>query len=283
MAALKDARAVFERLLERHRCRIANTAGDGLIADFPSVVEAVQCAAEVQTELAARNAGREFPWAAMHFRIGVHLGDVMIDRGDLFGEGVNLAARLQGHGRARRASSSRRRSTTRSGRSCRSATSSWASVDPGTWTSRCRSTGCCSIGRHPSPRAGPAAGGVDTPAACCGCLPKPARLGLWTRVLRQAQRFAIVWAGARGDQPGGRRRRVLGGVARHRAPGRAGLAGGTPAGAGLGRRPTGAAGFVIVAGAGADQPRQLVRASPGSCGQPAGSWWLYLLRRTFRG
>ena len=94
MAALKDSRAVFARLIERHRGRIANTAGDGLIADFPSVVEAVQCAAEVQTELAARNA-RLDPAAAMRFRIGVHLGDVMLDGGDLFGEGVNLAARLQ--------------------------------------------------------------------------------------------------------------------------------------------------------------------------------------------
>ena len=95
MAALKDARAVFARLIERHRGRIANTAGDGLIADFPSVVEAVQCATEVQTELVARNARRD-PARAMRFRIGVHLGDVMVDSGDLFGEGVNLAARLQG-------------------------------------------------------------------------------------------------------------------------------------------------------------------------------------------
>jgi adenylate cyclase len=55
MAALRDCRAVFARLIERHRGRIANTAGDGLLADFPSVVEAVQCAVEVQRELAARN------------------------------------------------------------------------------------------------------------------------------------------------------------------------------------------------------------------------------------
>jgi adenylate cyclase len=95
MAALQDCRAVFARLIERHRGRIANTAGDGLIADFPSVVEAVQCAAEVQTELAARGSCRD-PDRAMRFRIGVHLGDVMVDGGDLFGEGVNLAARLQG-------------------------------------------------------------------------------------------------------------------------------------------------------------------------------------------
>jgi adenylate cyclase len=94
MAALKDSRGVFARLIERHRGRIANTAEDGLIADFPSVVEAVRCAAEVQTELDARNRRRD-PGRAMRFRIGVHVGDVMVDGGDLFGEGVNMAARLQ--------------------------------------------------------------------------------------------------------------------------------------------------------------------------------------------
>ena len=92
MQALRESRAVFVRLIERHRGRIANTAGDGLLADFPSVVEAVQCALEVQTELAAGNRERD---RAMRFRIGVHLGDVMVDGGDLFGDGVNVAARLQ--------------------------------------------------------------------------------------------------------------------------------------------------------------------------------------------
>ena len=94
LVALRESRAVFARLIERHRGRIANTAGDGLIADFPSVVEAVRCAVEVQTELTARNR-REAADRAMNFRIGVHLGDVMVDGGDLFGEEVNLAARLQ--------------------------------------------------------------------------------------------------------------------------------------------------------------------------------------------
>lgn len=93
MTALKACRAVFGRLIARHRGRIANTAGDGLIADFPSVVEAVQCAAEVQRELGARDGGDGV--CPMRFRIGIHLGDVMVDGGDLFGEGVNLAARLQ--------------------------------------------------------------------------------------------------------------------------------------------------------------------------------------------
>lgn len=87
--ALRAARTVFTQSIARHHGRIANTAGDGLIAEFPSVVEAVQCAVEVQRELAdsAEN--------ALRFRMGIHLGDVMVDGDDLLGEGVNLAARLQ--------------------------------------------------------------------------------------------------------------------------------------------------------------------------------------------
>jgi adenylate cyclase len=87
---LKESRQVFSRFIERHEGRIANTAGDGMIAEFPSVVEAVQCAIEVQNELAGRRHRK-----GLRFRIGIHLGDVMIDGDDLLGEGVNLAARLQ--------------------------------------------------------------------------------------------------------------------------------------------------------------------------------------------
>jgi adenylate cyclase len=89
LGALRAARGVFSRFIERHHGRIANTAGDGLIAEFPSVVEAVQCAIEVQRELAADAS------SGLRFRIGVHLGDVLVDGDDLLGEGVNLAARLQ--------------------------------------------------------------------------------------------------------------------------------------------------------------------------------------------
>lgn len=85
---LQSARDVFFKLIERHGGRVANTAGDGLIADFPSVVEAVQCAIEVQQELAAKD-------NSLSFRIGVNLGDVICDGDDILGEGVNLAARLQ--------------------------------------------------------------------------------------------------------------------------------------------------------------------------------------------
>ena len=89
LSDLRAARGVFSQFIARHHGRIANTAGDGLLAEFPSVVEAVQCAIEVQRELDANTEGH------LRFRIGVHLGDVMVDGDDLLGEGVNLAARLQ--------------------------------------------------------------------------------------------------------------------------------------------------------------------------------------------
>ncbi|MEP1354224.1 MAG: adenylate/guanylate cyclase domain-containing protein [Tateyamaria sp.] len=92
LGILQAARGVFSKFIQRHHGRIANTAGDGLIAEFPSVVEAVQCAIEVQQELSSK---RRDPGGALHFRIGIHLGDVMVDGDDLLGEGVNLAARLQ--------------------------------------------------------------------------------------------------------------------------------------------------------------------------------------------
>jgi adenylate cyclase len=78
-----------------------NTAGDGLLAEFASVVEAVLCAIEVQRELAVPNSPPEAN-VRMQYRIGINLGDVMVENGDLFGEGVNVAARLSGTGRSRR-------------------------------------------------------------------------------------------------------------------------------------------------------------------------------------
>ncbi|MFT4730436.1 MAG: adenylate cyclase [Granulosicoccus sp.] len=90
--ALQAARSVFAKFIDRHGGRIVNTAGDELIAEFPSVVEAVQCAIEVQQELVTYSRNKK---DALRFRIGIHLGDVMIDGSDLLGEGVNLAARLE--------------------------------------------------------------------------------------------------------------------------------------------------------------------------------------------
>jgi adenylate cyclase len=93
LAKLRQSRAAMAALVERHDGRIVNTWGDAVIAEFSSVVEAVQCAAEIQEEL---NADYHLPEAErMRFRIGINLGDVMVDGSDIYGDGVNIAARLQ--------------------------------------------------------------------------------------------------------------------------------------------------------------------------------------------
>lgn len=95
MAALSSHREVIDELIRQHGGRIANTAGDSVLAEFPSVVEAVQCGVEIQQALAARNA--QIPDdKKMLLRIGINVGDVMVKDQDIFGDGVNLAARLQG-------------------------------------------------------------------------------------------------------------------------------------------------------------------------------------------
>jgi adenylate cyclase len=94
LATLKLYRDAMVGLIERHRGRLVGTSGDSLLAEFQSVVEAVQCAVEIQRELANRN--RSVADARrMEFRIGINLGDVMVEGGDLYGEGVNVAARLE--------------------------------------------------------------------------------------------------------------------------------------------------------------------------------------------
>ena len=79
---LKRHRDALAGLIERHRGRVVNTWGDGLIAEFPSVVEAVLCAVEAQKELRARNAVL-LAERRLEFRIGINLGDVMVDGHDL--------------------------------------------------------------------------------------------------------------------------------------------------------------------------------------------------------
>jgi adenylate cyclase len=94
LKGLTERRAILDRFIGEHRSRIANTAGDSVLAEFGSAVDAVQCAVEAQTALAEANSGVA-PDKRINFRIGVHIGDVMIRAGDLFGDGVNIAARLQ--------------------------------------------------------------------------------------------------------------------------------------------------------------------------------------------
>ena len=91
---LRAYRDVMSSLTERHNGRIVNTWGDAVIIEFVSVIEAVQCAVEIQNELSLRNA--ELPeMNRMDFRVGINLGDIMVEGDDIYGDGVNVAARLQ--------------------------------------------------------------------------------------------------------------------------------------------------------------------------------------------
>lgn len=95
LGTLRIYRKVIGSLVAKHDGRIFNTAGDAVLAEFGSAVEAVRCAVSIQEELAVRNAqlGDD---EQMSFRIGINIGDVMIEGDDLFGDGVNVAARLEG-------------------------------------------------------------------------------------------------------------------------------------------------------------------------------------------
>jgi adenylate cyclase len=93
-ARLKTCRVIIDELIASHRGRIFNTAGDSVVAEFASAVDAVQCAIAVQAAVATENAGDTVD-EPMQFRIGVHVGDVMIDGDNLLGDGVNIAARLE--------------------------------------------------------------------------------------------------------------------------------------------------------------------------------------------
>jgi adenylate cyclase len=91
---LRRYRTAMAKMIERHDGRVINTWGDAVIAEFASVVEAVQCAVETQQELSGHNDA--LPEARrMRFRIGINLGDVMVEGDDVYGDGVNIAARLQ--------------------------------------------------------------------------------------------------------------------------------------------------------------------------------------------
>src|SRR6476660_6147367 len=94
LGTLRRYRTAFAGLVERHDGRIVNTWGDAVIAEFASVVEAVQCAVEIQQEISSQEP--DPPQAnRMRFRIGINLGDVMVEGADIYGDGVNIASRLQ--------------------------------------------------------------------------------------------------------------------------------------------------------------------------------------------
>ena len=88
-------REVFSPKIKQHQGRIVKSTGDGMLAEFPSVVEAVSCAVEVQCAMSLRNAGVAED-RRLAFRIGINVGDVIAEPEDIFGDGVNIAARLEG-------------------------------------------------------------------------------------------------------------------------------------------------------------------------------------------
>ncbi len=95
LATLSAFRVVTDGLIARHDGRICGTAGDSILAAFGSALAAVQCAVDIQNELAHSNNDLE-KGRRMQFRIGINVGDVMLKDGDIFGDGVNIAARLEG-------------------------------------------------------------------------------------------------------------------------------------------------------------------------------------------
>src|ERR1700733_4363964 len=94
LASLKAHRAALDPVILNHGGRIVKTTGDGLLLEFPSIVSAVNAAIELQRLMALRN--EQLPDdRRMRFRLGVHMGDVIVDEDDLFGDGVNVAARIE--------------------------------------------------------------------------------------------------------------------------------------------------------------------------------------------
>jgi adenylate cyclase len=96
LAALKALRReLIDPKIAEHRGRIVKTTGDGMLVEFASAVDTARCAIEVQQAMAAQNSSVPQE-TRIEFRIGIHVGDIIIDDNDIFGDGVNIAARLEG-------------------------------------------------------------------------------------------------------------------------------------------------------------------------------------------
>jgi len=96
LARLKALRkALIDAKVAEHRGRIVKTTGDGMLVEFASAVDAARCAVEVQHGMANQNANTP-QGRRIEFRIGIHVGDIITDEGDIFGDVVNIAARLEG-------------------------------------------------------------------------------------------------------------------------------------------------------------------------------------------
>src|SRR4030081_1422989 len=95
LAQLKSLRqTLVDPVIASHRGRIVKTTGDGMLVEVASAVDAARCAVDIQHEMIKRGGGVS-PDLRIEFRIGIHVGDIIIDDGDIFGDGVNIAARLE--------------------------------------------------------------------------------------------------------------------------------------------------------------------------------------------
>src|SRR5215475_5444741 len=92
---LREHRKVIDALVAKHGGRLVKSTGDGVLLEFASVIDAVECAVAVRALMAERNEG-EAADRCMLFRIGINLGDILIEGDDILGDGVNIAARLEG-------------------------------------------------------------------------------------------------------------------------------------------------------------------------------------------
>src|SRR4051794_13103992 len=96
LARLKAVRTTLvDPTIAAHRGRIVKTTGDGILVEFASAVDAARSAVAVQRQMATQNAGVQEA-RRIEFRVGIHVGDIIIDDDDIFGDGVNIAARLEG-------------------------------------------------------------------------------------------------------------------------------------------------------------------------------------------
>ena len=94
LQSLRACKEILDKLFEEHSGRIFNTAGDSVLAEFQSAVSAMVCAAEFQKLIKQRNSALDSQ-SQMNFRIGLNMGDVIVEGDNLYGDGVNVAARLE--------------------------------------------------------------------------------------------------------------------------------------------------------------------------------------------
>ena len=94
LKAYGECETILKKLLKKYKGSIFNTAGDSVLTEFPSAVNAVECAVDFQNYLKKKN-GKEKTEVKLEFRIGINMGDVVIKNGNLLGDGVNIAARLE--------------------------------------------------------------------------------------------------------------------------------------------------------------------------------------------